>query len=234
MLISRTVKWYYLEMIFFVVCVVVAIISMFIFLKSFSKTKREFDTYISNLAASRGWLRSTAAPLLPLLEQQAYRSGSTILEGALDDRQFWLYESEPTKQLNNSNTQLQTVTLLSVSFPQQFPDLLIMPAHGIMAAAYDAMAQSMFNLIPLELEGDFSQYVRVYVKKGEEIDVLTYLSPDVMAAIQDHIKSFVIFSGNYMSVSAYMPLTPASLDAMMSDTSLLLKEIRQKSFEVSS
>lgn len=106
--------------------------------------------------------------------------------------------------------------------------LLVVPAKGILGAGYDMMARSTFGLVPLELEGDFSHYVRIYARSGQEVDVLTYLSPDVMAVIQDTIQSFILLSGNYLSVSAYMPFTNASLDTMFRDTELLLQEIHQK------
>jgi hypothetical protein len=194
-----------------------------------SKAQQKFHDHIDVLMSSQNWSKATPTPLLPIFEQLEYTSQASLLEGSLNEQKFWLYEcNPPVLQHNGKNTQLKTVTLLSVAFPQTFPDFIVIPVKGIMGIAYDKMMQSTFGFMPLQLEGDFSKYVRIYTQQGQEIDVLTYISPDVMAVIQDNIQSFIILSGNYLSVSAYMPLNSESLDRMLNDTRLLLTEIRQK------
>jgi len=103
-------------------------------------------------------------------------------------------------------------------------------ASEILHIANKNMAKQVFGFEELNLEGDFKSYFETYTPKGEEIDVLSYLAPDLMANLEDYVGSIILFSGNYVSVSIYQPLNITKIDKMLKDLAILRSQVRVKNY----
>jgi hypothetical protein len=193
-----------------------------------SRRNQVFMQQLQQFAHANNWqTEQVAAPLVPAFKRLGYRSMPAMVSGEIDSRPFWLYQcAPPVVQTQNDN--YADVYMLSVEFPKQLPTLLLVPGAGMLGKLYDTIARSDFNLQPLRLEGNFNERVRSYAEKGAHISALEYLTPDVMAVVQDGIDDIALYSGNYMSVCVNVLGDSRVVKGMFEDAQLLIKELKEK------
>lgn len=193
-----------------------------------SKKIAAFDSKIKRFAKTNGWETGTDSPLIPTMKKLGYNSQKSMVSGSIDDLQFWFYECRPPVW-QKKGRDLQVVIFLSIKFPKELPTLLLIPNAGLAAIAFDKVAKSEFGLIPMTLEGDFSSKVHVYGADGEQVNVLEYLTPDVMDVVMRNVDHIVLYSGEYLSISTNQQLTDGfSVKELFDDAQILIKELKEK------
>jgi hypothetical protein len=175
------------------------------------------------------WSSGETMPLNAGYSNLGYVMQPATLQGNLDGHRFWLYTAIP--QAGASNRQnLQPVTLLTIEFGRSLPTLLLYPANSLLSPVINKMAREEFRLEPLHLEGDFNTVIQSYYREGEQIDTLSYLTPDVMEVVQHKVKDIVLYNDRCVSLGlSHQGLSMAAgLPTAFESAQLLIKEIDQK------
>jgi len=195
-----------------------------------SRRNSNFSKKLTAFAVSNGWTSATESPLVPLMAKINYRSAKSLIEGTIGSQKFWLYIcNPPTFQTGRQSEQSTAMTMLSVSLPLNLPSLLLIPHAGVFGAAFDMEASRTFGLTKMTLEGDFSQRVKAYTEDGSQTEVLEYLTPDVMVALEDKLTYPTLFSGQYVSVCGNLPIQDIkTAQAMIQDAQTLINDLQER------
>lgn len=114
-------------------------------------------------------------------------SVSDLVNGNYDGRAISFFVYDRIVQ-QGRNTATYRYSILDLALPALTPHILI--RHKSRLGQWDAVATQ--DLAQLQLEGDFNDKLEVWVAKGNEVQALTVLTPDVMAVIADHIERYDI------------------------------------------
>ena len=190
------------------------------------RKNRKFKPAFQQFLKINNWNSGDTAPLGTMLQKLGYNAQPADITGALDGHRFWLYTATPPLDSKN----LQPISLLSVEFNRQLPTLLLFPGAGPFGLLVNEMAKNDFGLAPLKLEGDFNKRIKAYYQAGAHIHTLEYLTPDVMAVVQDKVTDIVLYDSQTVSVStsANVPEDIPALKSLFQSAQLLIKEIDEK------
>lgn len=96
------------------------------------------------------------------------------------------------------------VEVLDITVPYQLPHVIVLPRLYMGFARFMQPKNPLWNkkeATPVELEGDFSEFVAAFTPKGEEIDAFVYLAPNLMELVLRRGTNFIIeFTGNHVYV----------------------------------
>jgi hypothetical protein len=86
------------------------------------------------------------------------------------------------------------------------------------------------NLEHLKLEGDFDKYFSLYLTKGEEIDVLSIITPDVMQVLIDseEKQDIEIAGSSLYFATAYEAREPIPLRSLFQSITVLYDQINHR------
>lgn len=180
---------------------------------------------LQKFAESNGWVYRTEVPSNHILENLGYSFSVSYIEGIVDGAKFWIHEVQaPT--VNNQH--LPSFDSLTTKLPKPVPTILIMPGVSALQPFADSIG-STFGLSPLRLEGDFDQHALAYCVPGQEIEALSYLTPDVMDVLANNITGVVLYADRYLYISPSEEMnTQEIFEYMFKDRRILLEEILQK------
>lgn len=132
-------------------------------------------------AIVNGWMIDTNTPLSVLLAPSLMfgydPQFSPVIQVQISDLAFDLYTYNCTVGEGKSST-TYSFTVAMTSLPKAMPHMLLR-AKKSLAHEQDDMTKT----IRLKLEGDFNDYFTLNIEKGQEIDALTVITPDVMQAL---------------------------------------------------
>ncbi len=133
-------------------------------------------------AAVNDWPINTVldpATLIPLSLQfghdQAYSPVITAVLGDVDADMF-VYQ---TTTGSGKSQQTFVFTLARVTLPTTLPHVLLLAKGNL----WGSLRQEFVNHETLSLEGDFNDYFTLQIEKGQEVNVLEILTPDVMQTL---------------------------------------------------
>lgn len=122
-----------------------------------------------------------------LFRQPGYGEMLDAVTGQYGGRQINFFLYARTVQHGRSSSTYK-YSVVELNLPANAPHILI--RHKARLGQWDEAATA--DLAPLRLEGDFDDRLEALVAKGNEVEALTVLTPDVMAIIADHIERFDI------------------------------------------
>lgn len=135
----------------------------------------------SLFAAANGWqldaVSSVEANMPPSLKFGHSPKFSPIIKANLNGTDTDLFEYECTTGHGRSS-QSHYFTVAATRLPKIVPHILLYTKKG-----HSEMRGDIDNAENFKLEGDFNDYFRLQIEKGQEIDALTIITPDVMQAI---------------------------------------------------
>lgn len=93
-----------------------------------------------------------------------------------------------------------------------------------------ALTQRVSGLRHLQLEGDFNKHFSLYIAKGEHIDVLSIITPDVMQVLIDSVgQQDIEIAGNSLYfASAHEAREPVPLRSLLESVISLSAEINHR------
>lgn len=119
------------------------------------------------------------ATLIPLSLQFGHdQTYSPVITAALGDANADMFVYRTTTGSGKSQ-QTYVFTLARVMLPTALPHMLLL-AKGNM---WGGLRQEFENHETLSLEGDFNDYFTLQIEKGQEVNVLEILTPDVMQSL---------------------------------------------------
>jgi hypothetical protein len=135
-------------------------------------------------AAANGWpldtQNSPAVVIPPSLQFGHSRTWSPIIQAKLDDLACDLLTYQCATGSGRSEV-THNFTIASTSLAQALPHLLLMSKK-----VHADVQRDLVNGETLKLEGDFNDYFNLQIEKGQEVDVLTIITPDIMQTLVDH------------------------------------------------
>ncbi|HSX43877.1 MAG TPA: hypothetical protein VLE69_01080 [Candidatus Saccharimonadales bacterium] len=183
------------------------------------------DSRWLQFAADNGWLVGSADETLslpPSLENLGHSAHfSPVVNAVINGFHCYLYEYNYTVGYGRSSqTFYATIAdfLANTALPPFILDAKMKNStHG----------HNPSNYKKLDLEGDFNKYFQLYVPKGDEIDALTILTPDVMQTlIANNQTEDVETAGNSSFVIAnYDRRDAASLPSLLASFVVLTSQI---------
>ena len=138
-------------------------------------------------AAANGWPVYSAPDhqnmVPPSIQFGHSQSFSPVIEATLGDVACGLFTYQC---MTGSGRYQQThnFTVGVVALPVAFPHLLLLSKKD--SADVHRDMQSCENL---QLEGDFSDYFKLQIEKGQEVDALTIITPDVMQSLVSYSQA---------------------------------------------
>ena len=180
-------------------------------------------------AAINGWeLDTENAPMglvPPSLANNGYsRKCSEIVDAKFDNIDCDLMSYQFTISYGKSS-QTFYFTLADVVLAKSFPHIVLDSKKN----------RGGFRTIPfgyekLKLEGDFDNYFNLYITKGEEIDVLSIITPDVMQTLidADQQQDIEIYGNNLFFVGINDERNPAAMRSLLQSVDKLSAEIVQR------
>ncbi|MDB5166504.1 MAG: hypothetical protein JWM37_576 [Candidatus Saccharibacteria bacterium] len=162
-------------------------------------------------AAANGWSCGQPVPdfmiasITPALAKVS-RGGAKI-SGAYGQTAFWFYAYayeyvDPSSRLSSSNdgpdVRRETFQTVTYRFPVNLPVFLLDATTDGRQKQLDIFGAPLQRL---ELEGDFNKYFTLYQRPGDQIDVLSFITPEFMALLADEAP-FLNFQtdGQYLHV----------------------------------
>lgn len=184
-----------------------------------SKEKAKIAAFI----AANGWQAEAQPPTNPVLNQLGYSIGAVKMAGTLDSMPFWIHQITDKGRNGSSSTNHE---VLAIQVPRPLPTMMLLPPLGAITQ-HIGMA---FGLERVQFEGDFDRYVNVYAEPNKQIDLLSYITPDVMRVLTDDTSSMVMYAGNFVYIMAAMGagLQSNVLQLVFEDGQKILKEILEK------
>ena len=135
-------------------------------------------------AVSNGWEFDTLTEIgsiIPTSIQFGYNPiFSSVIQAVIGTIAFDLVEYTTNVGLGNYR-KTYSYTIGMLSFPRSMPHVLLLNKKTKIDVARD-----MSDGIPLKLEGDFDDYFSLEIERGQEVDVLQFITPDVMQKIIDY------------------------------------------------
>jgi hypothetical protein len=115
-------------------------------------------------------------------------TGRDLVEGTFQNIPFSLLNYQYTVG-SGKNSHTYIYTIFRMHFVSSLPPIFLKPKHctfgGYLFGDISSQAKE-----ELKLEGDFDQYFDLWTKHDFQIEALQFLTPDVMAKIQDNWKDF--------------------------------------------
>ncbi|HET9098251.1 MAG TPA: hypothetical protein VFN51_01395 [Candidatus Saccharimonadales bacterium] len=203
----------------FIIIIVLAMIAVVVFN---SKRQKNTETVTATYAKAHGWTVNTAVPSVPALEKLGYTKRNALIEGTLDGFQFWIYEYV----LNGGRNKVY-VPNMTIALPVTSPELLVMRNNNL-GTLSNAFAAGGYGLQLIQLEGDFNQHLLAYCEAGNQVATLEYLTPNVMAVLEDNFPNGVLFSGQYIAFDIPRLQTSQQLDQVLQSAHLLLSALKER------
>jgi len=180
-------------------------------------------------AAINGWQMDIQNVPMNLVPPSLVNSGhsqrcSEVVDAKFDNVDCDLMTYEFTIGSGKSS-QTFYFTIADVVLPKTFPHIILDSNKN----------RGGFRNIPggyenLKLEGDFDNYFKLYVVKGQEIDVLSIITPDVMQTLinADQQQDMEIYGNNLFFIGINDERSPAAMRTLLHSVSLLSAEILQR------
>lgn len=218
----------------FILCWIVFSISTTFFMAAFAafivimvflgyRQTRKGAAMLDQFCRDNGWARSKAVPpemFNELSEGSDLKKITSQISGDLNGVPFWLadYDREDSKD---------TVIILELERPLPRALFLVsMPIFGPLKLLYKHLLEKE-NLHPISLEGDFDSYFQLYIPKGDQVEVLSVVTPDVMMSIiEKGFVSSIYLKGRYCVISSAGGFTYLTGRSLFESASILAKELK--------
>lgn len=180
---------------------------------------------LQKFAETNGWVSRAEVPRNHILESLGYSFSTAQIEGEVDGAKFWIHKVQaPTV----NNQRLPSFDSLTTELPKPVPTILVMSGVSTLQPFADSIGRT-FGLSPLSLEGDFDKHTLVYCVSGQEVEALSYLTPDVMDVMANNITGVVLYADQYLYVSPSEEMDSQEIfEYMFKDRRVLLNEILHK------
>lgn len=184
------------------------------------REKRLLDGFVQ----ANGWQEGGTLPINDELNKMGFKAGGVKFSGKIDSAPFFVHKLIYPNRGNGQSESPQEV--LAIKVTATLPTLVFSPPISFISDSFCRL----FGLERYTLEGDFNQYVHVLGNSGQQIEVLSYLTPDVMKVLTDNTSSVIMYIGDtiYISAAYGAQLTSQVMELVFSDGQKILREIQQK------
>ena len=145
------------------------------------------DQIWRSFAAANGWTVDIGVPDLtlisPSLNDGHSQKLSPVIQASVNSLSLNLFSYICTTG-SGRYSQDHYFTVAMVTLPKSLPHMLLLSKK----VRVDARA-NLDNHEKLQLEGDFGNYFELQIEKGQEINVLSIITPDVMQALVNNNQS---------------------------------------------
>ncbi len=124
------------------------------------------------------------------------------LEGVINEQKFFLYDYN-CKSGSGKNDNNYSVSIIAFKVPWNLPRMQIDSIRKKVG-----ISQDFPNSEEVNLEGNFDKYFITRIQKNTQLDVLSLLSPDIMAKLINYASSYDIeLSNGYIYHRGHSPPT---------------------------
>ena len=159
--------------------------------------KQKQNKVWKNFAHANGWMVEKAKKAEdvtpPSVEFGHSRKASPVINAVLSGSNTKLFSYECTTGVGKNSTTYY-FTVAAMELPEVMPHILLRSKKG-----GAGVGESVNNDVKLQLEGKFNDYFDLRMEKGQQIDVLCILTPDVMEhLIAYNLKEDIELHDNYL------------------------------------
>jgi len=156
-------------------------------------------------------------------------TGYAEMHGEMEGKAFWLYKTFNDDIENGaSKAQILTMTIdLQTALPTVFISARNQQLFGL---NFKRGLIKKLQLLPIQLEGDFDQYLQLYAPANRQIETLSYITPDVMQSLINECWMLnVEYYDHYVNLSCpYLGLTYTPVRQMLTAAQSLIKQHKEK------
>lgn len=202
-----------------------AVVILF-FVLTLVQTQKEKERLWAEFAGRNNWQLIDAtieSPYVPPAIKGVGHSPkiSKIIHAVINSQEWHLLRYEYVTG-SGKNKNVHITTILHKTLNKPLPYILLDSKKN-----WGGIARVPVGCHQISLEGDFSKYFSLFLQEGSHIDVLSLLTPDVMAALID--KGFLydieILDDNLYIVAVYDQRTADNMEAILRAAALISGEL---------
>lgn len=176
------------------------------------------------------WKEGGKLPEVKLLSSNIkILTGYAEMHGEIAGKAFWLYKTFNDDIENGANrAQILTMTIdMQSALPTVFISARNQQLFGL---NFKRDFIKKLQLLPIQLEGDFDQYLQLYSPANRQIETLSYITPDVMQSLINECWMLSVeFSDHYINLSCpYLGLTYTPVKQMLTGAQALIQQHKEK------
>lgn len=199
---------------------IIAMLGVFYLKKRFRSSNKKTSTTLAQFCRDNGFLQITALPFKMQIEPIGFSPDGidkyNSFEGDIGGVPFWFYypdyvnDSEYTDEDEDDKSGVKNnIQVITLSTKRAYQYALVGSKKQIKGSSIglketNPIRPSDIRRLKLEtisLEGNFDQYLLVYMKKGQQIDLLSHLTPDIMEILMDYSDDhYFIYEGHHISI----------------------------------
>ena len=149
-----------------------------------TKVNKAKNAVWESFASANSWPLDTETPLSvvvpPSLQFGHSQAFSPVIQAQLGELICDILTYRCVTGYGRSQ-QTHNFTIATLALPKALPHLLLMSKK-----ARADVQRDLINGETLKLEGDFNDYFSLQIEKGQEIDILTIITPDIMQTLVDY------------------------------------------------
>lgn len=193
------------------------------------KREKRMRNALGEFIQANQWLEGGKLPQLRLLDPNMIPDSEwAIMHGTLDGVPFWLYKVNQA-DFQNGSTGAQNL-VLSLQLPNPVPTMLLSSRFQLLGLNLKGYIANQLKLAPIQLEGDFDQYFQLYARPDQQIEALTYMTPDVMEVLRNDCWMLGVdyFNDTISLWRSDIELSYTLLRQLFTASQLLIQEHKEK------